>query len=197
MVWSTYLGGNGEDYLYGLALDSNRTVYASGDSCSSNFPLKAQIQNWVATTSDRPCQLFVTTLSGSLSSILYYSTYLGAGTFTNQENIVAVDKKFNVYVAGYDTGNIKATKGALSSGTATPGADFDVFVSKLDIVADLALALSASPSPVPSGANLTYTITVTNKGPDFATNVLVTDSVPPARHLSVWIPREPLAVSPR
>ena len=148
LVWSTYLGGNGEDYVYGLALDSNRTVYASGDSCSSNFPLKAQIQNWVATTSDRPCQLFVTTLSGSLSSIVYYSTYLGAGTFTNQENIVAVDKKFNVYLAGYDTGNIKATKGALSSGSATPGADFDVFVSKLDIVADLTLALSASPSPV-------------------------------------------------
>jgi uncharacterized repeat protein (TIGR01451 family) len=178
LIWSTYLGGNGDDYLYGLALDSNRTVYASGDSCSSNFPLKAQIQNWVATTSDRPCQLFVTTLSGSLSSIQYYSTYLGSGTFSNQENIVAVDQKFNVYLAGYDTGNIKATKGALSSGTATPGADFDVFVSKLDIVADLALALSASPSPVPSGANLTYTITVTNKGPDFATNVLVTDSVP-------------------
>ena len=76
-------------------------------------------------------------------------------------------------------------------------ADFDVFVTKLDIVADLTLALSASPSPVHSGANLTYTITVTNKGPDFATNVLVTDSVPGGATFVSVDSAEPLAVSPR
>ena len=179
LTWSTYLGGDGEDVIYGLALDQFRTVYVSGWTCSSNFPLKAAVQSYSRTT-DRPCQLFVTTLDGSLNSIPYYSTYVGTATFSNQGSYIAVDKRSNVYLTGYDSGNVKPAGHGLATGVSTnPGGGFDVFVTKLDIVADLTLALSASPSPVHSGSNLTYTITVTNKGPDFATNVLVTDSVPP------------------
>lgn len=44
--------------------------------------------------------------------------------------------------------------------------------------ADLALTKTASPSPVPFGSNLVYTLTVTNRGPNAATNVVVTDTLP-------------------
>jgi uncharacterized repeat protein (TIGR01451 family)/CSLREA domain-containing protein len=44
--------------------------------------------------------------------------------------------------------------------------------------ADLALAGSASPEPVVVGDNVTYTWTVTNNGPDPATGIKVTDTLP-------------------
>ncbi len=46
------------------------------------------------------------------------------------------------------------------------------------VQADLVLAKTDSPDPVTVGNNLTYTITVTNSGPDTATNVVVTDTLP-------------------
>lgn len=44
--------------------------------------------------------------------------------------------------------------------------------------ANLAVFKSASPDPVRVGSNLTYTIVVTNAGPDTATGVLLTDTLP-------------------
>jgi uncharacterized repeat protein (TIGR01451 family) len=44
--------------------------------------------------------------------------------------------------------------------------------------ADLALTKTDSPDPVTVGQNLTYTVTVTNKGPDVATGVTLTDTLP-------------------
>ena len=44
--------------------------------------------------------------------------------------------------------------------------------------ADLAMAKSASPTSVDVGSNLTYTLTVTNNGPDTASNVSLTDTLP-------------------
>jgi len=45
-------------------------------------------------------------------------------------------------------------------------------------VADLAAANADSPDPVFSGANITYTQSVTNNGPDAATNVMVSQTLP-------------------
>ncbi|MBM3226470.1 MAG: DUF11 domain-containing protein, partial [Candidatus Tectomicrobia bacterium] len=44
--------------------------------------------------------------------------------------------------------------------------------------ADLAIAKLAAPNPVPVGSDLTYTLTVTNNGPDDATGVVLTDTLP-------------------
>jgi uncharacterized repeat protein (TIGR01451 family) len=43
---------------------------------------------------------------------------------------------------------------------------------------DLAITKSDSPDPVTAGNILTYTVTVTNNGPNNATNVVVTDTLP-------------------
>jgi uncharacterized repeat protein (TIGR01451 family) len=44
--------------------------------------------------------------------------------------------------------------------------------------ADLSIIKSDSPDPVTVGDTLTYTLTITNNGPDSATNVVVTDTLP-------------------
>jgi uncharacterized repeat protein (TIGR01451 family) len=43
---------------------------------------------------------------------------------------------------------------------------------------DLVITKAASPNPVTLGDNVTYTLTVTNKGPNQANNVVMTDSLP-------------------
>jgi uncharacterized repeat protein (TIGR01451 family) len=48
------------------------------------------------------------------------------------------------------------------------------------LTADLAISKTAGPDPVTTGSNLTYAITITNKGPDAAESVTVTDSLPAA-----------------
>jgi uncharacterized repeat protein (TIGR01451 family) len=175
LIWSTYLGGSGDDYIQGLALDQHRQVYVSGFTSSPDFPLKSPIQFYNGTSSD-PYQYFVATLSPSLSSIPYYSTYFGAGTYNTQGDLrakIAVDPALNVYLAGEDHNNVQPTAGAY-----TYGSSRDIFISKLVIMDDLSLALTASPSPVVHGNDLTYTIAVTSKGPDFGVNVRVSDTLP-------------------
>ena len=44
--------------------------------------------------------------------------------------------------------------------------------------ADLSITKTDSADPVNAGDNLSYTVTVTNNGPDPATNVVVTDTLP-------------------
>jgi uncharacterized repeat protein (TIGR01451 family) len=174
LIWSTYLGGSGDDFITGLALDQYRQVYVLGYTNSPNFPLKASLQSYKGGE-----QGFVTTLSGSLGSIAYYSTYFGNRPFIG--SAIAVDKALNVYLTGSTEGGaIKPTPGALSTGTAgNPGGSEDIFVSKLVIMDDLILGISASPSSsVKHGSNLTYTLAATSKGPDFGYNVRIDDPLP-------------------
>ena len=44
--------------------------------------------------------------------------------------------------------------------------------------ADVLINMSVAPNPVIQGANVTYSITVSNNGPDGATNVSMTDTLP-------------------
>ena len=171
IVYSTYLGGSQLDVITGLALDQNRTVYVSGITVSPNFPLKAPVQAYAA---GRIAQKFVTTLSSTLSSIAYYSTYLGASG-TDKPVGIGLDKALNVYLAGTtENGDVPHTPGALYK----PGKVGDAFVSKLIIADDLALGISGSSGSTTHGGNFTYTIAVTSKGPDFGVNVHIDDTLP-------------------
>jgi uncharacterized repeat protein (TIGR01451 family) len=168
-VWSTYLGGSDYDYVTGLALDQHRTVYVTGVTNSKNFPLKADLGTYAGTGG---AQGFVTTLSGSLDSIVYYSTYTNTGYAFDA---IAVDKALNVYLTGADGEHVPTTQGAVNKRSLNG----DVFVSKLVIMDDLALGISASPSSsVAHGSNLVYTLAVTSKGPDFGYNVRLDDPLP-------------------
>lgn len=178
LTWSTYLGGSGDDVIQGLALDQYRQVYVSGYTTSPDFPLKSPIQYYNGTNS-APYQFFVTTLSGSLSSIPYYSTYFGSatpgdfgsGTFPAGAKI-AVDPALNVYLACVDRANVLPTPGSYATGLS------GISISKLVIMDDLALTMKADQQSVSPGQAVNYVISVTSNGPDSAVNVHISDMLP-------------------
>ena len=137
VVYATYLGGTGNDSLWGLAVDSTGSAVAVGGTNSRDFP--ASSGAYLSTnpnTSNSYDTAFITKLAPDGSSLVF-STYLGGGTGTGthetQATTVAVDAKDNVYVAGWTvSATFPTTAGAFQ--TAIAGGDTgqrDGFVTKL------------------------------------------------------------------
>jgi hypothetical protein len=85
LVYSTYLGGSGDDYGFGIAVDSAGNAYVTGYA-GPNFPLMNPLQ----TTGG----YFLSKINPA-GSALVYSTYLNGGG-----SGVAVDGAGNAYVTG-------------------------------------------------------------------------------------------------
>src|SRR6202158_5723645 len=94
-VYSTYLGGSGNDSGNGIAVDAGGNAYVTGSTTSTNFPTTA---NPLQPTSGGGNDAFVTKLSAT-GSALVYSTYLG-GTAGDSGNGIAVGAAGNAYVTG-------------------------------------------------------------------------------------------------
>ncbi len=94
LVYSTYLGGAGVDYIYGLAVAPSRAAAVAGYTSSSNFPLADAVQ----TTKSGAYEGFVARLSPS-GGALEIGTYLG-GSDSEAVNSVATDRAGNLWVAG-------------------------------------------------------------------------------------------------
>ncbi len=110
ILFSTYLGGAGNEHAGGIAVDSAARVYIAGGTNSTNFPLSGAIQGTNGGSQDA----FLTRLNAA-GTTLSYSTYLGGnGSFTaEQANAVAVDSSSNAYVAGVtNSTNFPVTPGA-------------------------------------------------------------------------------------
>ncbi len=92
LVWSTYLGGSGGDWAYGVALDSGGNVYVTGQTQSSDWSLGDS-----GTTFQGVADAFVAKLSPAGAGL--WRTYLG-GTGDDRGYSVALDSGGNVYVTG-------------------------------------------------------------------------------------------------
>ncbi|HKP53573.1 MAG TPA: SBBP repeat-containing protein [Chloroflexia bacterium] len=123
LVFSTYLGGNGNDYGQGIAFDSNNNVYVTGYTNSSNFPTANPIQATNRGSNDA----FVTKLNSS-GSALVYSTYLG-GSDDDRAFSIAVDGSGNAHIVGHTPSTDYPTMNPFQ---ATNGGSYDVFVSKVN-----------------------------------------------------------------
>ncbi|HEV2378875.1 MAG TPA: SBBP repeat-containing protein [Terriglobia bacterium] len=96
LVFSTYIGGSGDDYGAAIALDSTGAAYVTGNTDSANFPVTSNVKQ---TANSGKIDAFITKLSPG-GATLAYSTYLG-GKQNDYGTAIAVDSKGDVYVAGY------------------------------------------------------------------------------------------------
>jgi hypothetical protein len=121
LIYSTYLGGGGDDCGYDIAVDDSGKVYVTGMTGSSNFPILNPYQMYKASNYDA----FVTKLSNSGNSLIY-STYLGGGDSDIGRGI-AVDGSGAAYVTGQTMSSNFPTKNPYQ----TSQGFVDAFVTKL------------------------------------------------------------------
>jgi hypothetical protein len=126
LLYSTYLGGSGDDIGLGIAVDSSGNAYVAGNTSSTNFPTQNPYQGGYGGGS---YDAFVTKLNISGSALLY-STYLG-GNGGDSGISIAVDSSGNAYVAG-DTFSTNFPTQSPYQGTFGGGYS-DTFVTKLNI----------------------------------------------------------------
>jgi hypothetical protein len=97
LVYSTYLGGSGDDYGWGIAVDSAGNAHVTGDTPSRDFPVLKALQPTFHEGAN--FNSFVTEINPE-GSALIYSTYWG-GHGGEGGSRVAVDPAGNTYVGGY------------------------------------------------------------------------------------------------
>jgi uncharacterized repeat protein (TIGR01451 family) len=124
LVYSTFLGGTGQDFGLALALDAAGSAYVTGQTNSTNFPTANALQAVLAGNFDA----FVTKLNPA-GSAFAYSTYLG-GSGDDNGRAIALDGANNAYVAGPTASPNFPTLNAVQ--TAFGGGASDAFATKLN-----------------------------------------------------------------
>ncbi|WP_449405392.1 PKD domain-containing protein [Methanolacinia paynteri] len=125
LTYSTYLGGTGNDYGYGISVDDDDDAYITGYTKSPDFPVTVNAnQDALGGGMD----VFVSKLNLDSSS-LDYSTYLG-GSGDEEGSGIVLDGNGNACITGYtDSSDFPVTADAYQS---VLGGDDDVFVLKLN-----------------------------------------------------------------
>ena len=127
LVYSTYLGGAGDDAAYGIAIDAAGNAYVTGETTSLDYPLSTSPLNGV--NAGGVTDAFVTELNPTGNGLVF-STYLGGGG-TDRGHGIAVDGS-GVYVTGETSSTDFPTAAPIN--TANAGL-VDVFVTKLNSTA--------------------------------------------------------------
>jgi hypothetical protein len=141
LIYSTFLGGSGNGFGNGIAVDASGSAYVTGAIDSSGFPITPGAVQ--ATYGGGEYDAYLSKLDAA-GSVLVYSTYLG-GSGWDLGRGIAVDASGNVYVTGVtESSNFLTTPGAFQTTNTGGNYNYSGFVSKL----------SLGPGPVTT-ANLT------------------------------------------
>ena len=153
LIYSTYLGGSGNDSGSGIALDGAGNAYVTGTTGSHDFPTNNALQ---ATNRDSDSG-FVTKINAT-GSALVYSTYLGGSADlsggVDSGTAIAVDGAGNAYVTGVTGSSDFPTSHALQAHTS---ALYTAFVSKIN----------------PAGSAFVYSTYLGGSGADSANRIAV------------------------
>jgi Beta-propeller repeat len=127
LIYATYLGGNGAEFPFALALDAAGNAYVSGNTSSTNFPTTPGALQTSYRGGDTDAFL---TVINSQGTGLIYSTYLGSSG-TDKGYGVALDAAGNIYTSGYaGASDFPVTSGAYQK--VYGGGASDAFVVKLN-----------------------------------------------------------------
>jgi uncharacterized protein (TIGR03437 family) len=142
LIYSTYVGGNGADHAYAIAVDSSGNAYVTGLTNSVNFPVTPGAYQTIcdplpyntgqqisAGCNSSNVSAFVTKLNPTGTGIVY-STFLGGYAY-DYATAIAVDSSGRAYVAGNSDeycsisytfqSCFPTTSGAVIGGNATGG----------------------------------------------------------------------------
>jgi hypothetical protein len=168
LTYATYLGGSGDDYVHGVALDSAGDIVIAGYTSSSDFPVTQAYDDSRAGAHDAFLARY--TASGRLLQATYYG---GTGDETAARQ-VAVDALNRVYLAGTTTSTdlptVNPVQGSYGGGSS------DAFLARFD-------SLSAPPA---------YATYLGGSGTDTGNGVAVDSTAipPPGRSWSARRPEE-------
>ncbi len=125
VLFSTYVGGKGNDTDNGMALDGAGNIYVAGSTNSPDFPLRNPYQS-------APGPGFIAKFSPDGRELLY-STYFPAAI-----NAIAVDAAGNMYVTGITNSSAFPVTAGLPHGGVSTGVPyvFGAFVTKLAAAGD-------------------------------------------------------------
>ncbi len=150
--FSTYLGGNGADESYGIAVDQLGNTYISGLTYSTNFPVPNALQDHA---NGYP-SAFITKVNAAGSAILY-STYVGGSSGFNASYGIAIDSAGSAYVTGLTQSADFPTVNPIQPGLR---GDTDGFVLKLNSL----------------GNGLSYSTYLGGSGGEYCTGIAVDSS---------------------
>lgn len=125
IVYSTYLGGSGNDPGLAIAVDPAGNAYVTGWTNSANFPVKQPLQPALADAGGD-----VIAAKFDQTGSLIFSTYLGGNNFDRGLSIAA-DASGNAYLTGETRSGNFPTSNALQPMKGSPPA-VDAFVAKLN-----------------------------------------------------------------
>ncbi|MCP4580950.1 MAG: hypothetical protein GY839_04990 [candidate division Zixibacteria bacterium] len=153
LIFSTLLGGDDLDQVYGFAIDNEGFIYVTGPTRSSDFPIYRAFQNdFGGGTYD----VFFTKLNPT-GSDLVFSSFLGGSGWENSPSI-ALDTKSSIYISGKTTSSDFPIS---DSAFQTTNSDTSVFISKF---AQIPYLLSTAPTqnalnvPVDTDISITFDI---------------------------------------
>jgi len=129
LVYSTFLGGTGRDFGFGVAVDGLGNAYVTGNTASSDFPVTsgAYDTSYNGGTLPQGGDVFLVIVN-STGTNLIYGTFVG-GSGDDYGYRVARDNLGNVYVAGGTySSDFPTTPGALDT---NHNGGADAFVVKL------------------------------------------------------------------
>lgn len=179
LVYSTYLGGSGDDAGLAIAVDSNKNAYVTGVTGSTNFPTASPTQPQNNGENDA----FVSEISAG-GSALAFSTYLGGKLNENTATSngggslagIAVDSAgANVYVTGSTNSTDFPTVVPEQASSKLNG---DAFVVKYSTSGFTVTNGALSPTSGIPGVSATATITVSSME-GFSSPVTLACSVSP------------------
>jgi hypothetical protein len=140
LLYSTFLGGNGDDEGWAVAVNDLGAATVVGSVRSSNFPVINAVQSSLGGNSD----VFITRFNPA-GDALEFSTYLGGGN-NDAARGLALDELGAVYVTGFTQSiNFPVIPGTNAFQSTFGGGTGDAFVVKVSLE-DAALAVAAAPA---------------------------------------------------
>ncbi len=174
LVYSTYLGGSGQDAGFGIAVDTSGNAYVTGFTESPDFPVTpGAFQGRLNGVKNAFVSVINTAASGAAA--LAYSTYLG-GSVLDVSFGIAIDTSGNAYVTGF-TGSpdFPVTPGAFQGRL---NGVKNAFVSVINTAATGAAALAYSTYLGGSGFDEGYGIAIDPSGAIYMTGFTFSKDFP-------------------